>query len=849
MTTMMNTLLPVLARISPLPTAILCILLAGGASTGCKPKPATNAGISPAAQASPFQTESQFIVSAIVSDLAEQITYATSRRVPGADGSIVTVSEKEGSPIDAPVFECQVRLGTNQSPLKTDVVVDGAIWSPAVYRAIAGEMARAAGLTPTEKAAAEDKALISKLTDMDPATIEKENQRLSVALESDFTNPELHEEAALLLGAFCLREHSGRFYEMRAPLSRITAHLAMASLLRGTHSWGINGRIAEAMLLTLIGVRAPAMERLEGFDAEDPALGPMVRALRVRNTGDYRPLAVRENRSPLESFCCFFAQADYASVASAWARLTDQERLTIDFVRAANELGYSVEMGHHLSEGAITVELEETAAIYELWHHEKLNRRDLAAALNQAPEGCFSTGADRKGRVRVIGWGQWAMFLQRHLCHAVQQDYWFLNGKLGVPDAAQKFAGQAGKQFGELWLYPFVSRMICSDATTYRQALDDASRVATETPQLVPTECWNWFGSKPKFAAMYRPLSPSRISEWHRHNPPPGTTYALGPRLTHPNLIERPDAVAFLEKLHDLAPYDCRISLLILGKKYNDQPTYEQAAAMLKEVLPYSVTALRAVAFTVHDKPAEYQKLMLRAAEIDPECFYDLANYAEAHISEDKGSEYLEKACALDPDTVRVSNRATWRVEYFLKKGQTEKARDIADAAAETYSATGLRAKGIFCERTGNPGEAFDWYSKIESRYNDPAPLMSFCIRHQVKTGDRRFEREVKRRLGKLFPNGIEKAALADFSGPPADGVLIQRENDLIKAVGLRAGDVIVGVYGIRVHDFHQYEYGRELKSTPELELIVWQGKGYRELKPKVPGHKFGVGFGSYVRR
>jgi hypothetical protein len=97
-----------------------------------------------------------------------------------------------------------------------------------------------------------------------------------------------------------------------------------------------------------------------------------------------------------------------------------------------------------------------------------------------------------------------------------------------------------------------------------------------------------------------------------------------------------------------------------------------------------------------------------------------------------------------------------------------------------------------------------------------------------------------------LFPKGIEKVALRDFHGPPADGVVIRQENELLKAAGLKAGDVIVALFGIRVHDRQQYIYARELRQTPELDLIAWHGEAYREFRPSPPHHRFGVDFGDY---
>ncbi|MEI8037681.1 MAG: hypothetical protein WCJ14_04760 [Verrucomicrobiota bacterium] len=104
----------------------------------------------------------------------------------------------------------------------------------------------------------------------------------------------------------------------------------------------------------------------------------------------------------------------------------------------------------------------------------------------------------------------------------------------------------------------------------------------------------------------------------------------------------------------------------------------------------------------------------------------------------------------------------------------------------------------------------------------------------------------MQKRIHQLFPKGIEKVALKDFQGQPADGVSINQENDLLKSAGMHTGDIIVAVCGVRVHTFKQYTYGRKLKNTPELDLIVWHGGAYHECTASPPDHLFGLRFGDY---
>jgi hypothetical protein len=821
-------------------------LLAIALLAGCKPKSSSLDQVVDAGNyfQTPFQSECQFIVRAIVSDLAEQMYYAANHRLPEQKLFSVTATEKSGSSLDEPVYELQINFGAKQ--VKCDVAINGPIWSPEVYRNVATEMARTMALNPGQLQRKTDVSLQTRLTDGKPETLEQENQRVSASLQKNFNDPELHEQAALLLGAFMMRDHSGRFFDLRSPLSRLTAHLAMSDFLRGSGSAGVNGQMADAIMLTLAGCEALALERLDGIDTNNAAALPMIRALQARCTGDYRPLDKLERLSPIESIARFYAWADYVSTPLAWEKLNDEQKEAIDYVRAANELDYSVQIGHQLLAVSIPLEMQEIEAVYSLSHREKLTAKTLVTALNELPEGCF-TSVDGQARVRVIGWGQWANFLQRHLCHAIHQNFFFMQTRWGVKDDAKEFAIKCEASFDGLRLYPFVRRFNCTDARSYHKAVDDGFKVTVSSPQLVPAQCWNYLCYNVSFAPPYNPNPNPHVNEWHSHNPPPGTVYDLNPRLRHPSLTGRPDVIARFEQMHQMAPYDCRIIQFLVERKFgNVWPTYEQASNLFAAVLPHSIVAMQTVARTVYDKPEQYRKLMLQAAQLNPVCYYDLGDYEINRQEEDMGANYIDMACASDPDSVRVSNHAYWRVKYYLKKGKIDKARRVADEGGEVYSAVGLEAKAFFLEGTTNYAAAFDWYEKIEERYDSVAPLIQFCERYKQKTGDTRFDSEVKKRLRKLFPAGVEKVSLTDFSGAPTDGVLIKEQNSLLTTSGLRAGDVIVALNGTRTRTFIQYQYVRSLLTVPQMELITWQGGGYHLIRANPPNHMFNADFDDY---
>src|ERR1700722_6096856 len=104
---------------------VLCASLTAIWATGCKPKPSAaieNPSLQTKNSSAYFQTsfqeESQFIVEAVVSDLAEQMYYAAYHRLPDPKSFQVTATEKAGSPQDAPVYELQICVDPKQGVLK-----------------------------------------------------------------------------------------------------------------------------------------------------------------------------------------------------------------------------------------------------------------------------------------------------------------------------------------------------------------------------------------------------------------------------------------------------------------------------------------------------------------------------------------------------------------------------------------------------------------------------------------------------------------------------------------------------------------------------------------------------------
>ncbi len=248
--------------------------------------------------------------------------FAKRQQPPDSRYFSVTATEKSDSSFSKPTYELKIVLSRDLPALQLELNVDGPIWSPSVYKNVTAALAKNVGIEASKQNVADDTKMLLELTDGTASTIEMENQRLSKALQANFSDALSHEKAAALLGAFTLREHSGDFFEIRSPLCRITAHLAVAQYLSGGEMAGINGRMAEAMLFSLMNDQVAAVEKLNGIEkSDDVAVNCWIRTLQAYNTSDYRPLAEIKDPSLIEHIAWFRAFVRSVDTDIAWEKL------------------------------------------------------------------------------------------------------------------------------------------------------------------------------------------------------------------------------------------------------------------------------------------------------------------------------------------------------------------------------------------------------------------------------------------------------------------------------------------------------------------------------------------------
>ena len=818
---------------------VIAVLALAGAAF---PLPAAAAAPAPIVGdfATPWQEESQFIVQTIATDLTEMMMFAKSGRAPAQKDLSIQVSEAAGSHDGAFVY----RVALPDLQMTVDLPISAAIWAPSVYQPLVQALAQKLALKGSNPALADD--MVERLTDLRAEAIERANADVSAALEQNFSAPALHERAALVLAAFTLREHARLFFEIRTELCAMTAHLALARGLRGSSDFSVEGRLAEAALAALYNNQVEAVQLIERLSANSaPGVQTWCRALRVRSTGDYRLIKDTPEISLLERLEKFNAESQRRDNVMVWeqvASLRESWQKLPDWLRITATSSYSVGIGHVMIDDALGLELGEIRQVYALSRGAELRQDDVVAALNVEPGRCVNATADGQPRVRVIGWGLWAAFLQRQLCQLIVEDFKVMNKMWAVPDDARRFRDEADAAFGGLRLYPFVRRQNATDNAYYHQAQDDSMALIRRQPHLIPAEAWNYVSYSVPFGKIYYPPPHPFINEWHRHNPPPGTAYDPHPRGNHPSLVNRPDTVALLEHLHALAPWDHDISFFLIQKRFGEKPTAAQLMEVYGPELDYTTSPMITIAKASMANPAVYVEWMNKAAMQTPRIYYRLGDYFVTQGRTEEAAQAYTDGMARSPDPLELAAAARWMVNYLEDHHETEKATALADRAAEVYSQPGLEAKAALLERRKQYDDAFKIHQAIAERYGDPEEILPFLARMQQAAPNSKYRALLTEAIaGSRF----EKIELQKLSGAPTVGVVPSTENDEMRKAGLRQTDIIVGVQGYRTPTATRYTIVREL-GDPQLTLIIWRDHAYRELKAAPPNRRFGVDFLDY---
>src|SRR5262249_37273188 len=148
--------------------------------------------------------------------------------------------------------------------LSVRMALEPHLWAPDAYANLVRATIDSLGLQPQD-GAEDDSSLPETLLVPRVDVIDGLNVRISHRLSEAPLDAQAHEDAALLLGVFALREASGGFQDTRAVLSRMASHLALAEGLKGARPRGRVAFLGRAVLSCLVGRTREAQDAVDAL--------------------------------------------------------------------------------------------------------------------------------------------------------------------------------------------------------------------------------------------------------------------------------------------------------------------------------------------------------------------------------------------------------------------------------------------------------------------------------------------------------------------------------------------------------------------------------------------------------
>jgi hypothetical protein len=135
----------------------------------------------------------------------------------------------------------------------------------------------------------------------------------------------------------------------------------------------------------------------------------------------------------------------------------------------------------------------------------------------------------------------------------------------------------------------------------------------------------------------------------------------------------------------------------------------------------------------------------------------------------------------------------------------------------------------------------------FSTNYYDKHGEPGWIVSYYLATGDEeKVEQARKDAITAIFPEGLKKVTLDNFTAEPSDGVVFSSRSEPMATHNLEVGTVAVAVDGYRVRNMQQYSLLRDRKAG-EMELIIWDGLKYRELKASLPNRLWAAYMTTYT--
>ncbi len=793
-----------------------------------------------------WRDEQEWIVDTVGKDIAEMLVYAKYHNDPTVKLSASSL-KFQTTTVDTKTnkYKFQLVLPGQTEPISHEFTLNGYIWSPATYQPFVKQLMEALKLKADQTSVTPENYL-KILSDADMAELFAENDRISKALSETPLDPCLHEQAALLQATFDMLELAGNYSDTRAPLNRISAHLAIAEAINGSNNLTLSGKIADIALESMScrdGVAVSKNDDLAKLQTDEIAKS-WLRALNIRSSGDYRIFDEKKQ-----------TQLEASQFGMRYANLLTADK-TLDYVsahkctppirwmRIAMCGQGSVASGHAVNSQIIPAELAAFADDYKLYNKQAINPQSIVSELNKTSTRCLIND-NGTYKLVALSWGDVAAYHARHVVNAVAQAYKFYEYSYGAKEMADETLKKSTELLGNVTLFPMALIDVKKDHQHKEindKFYEGMEKLFVEHPELL--QSYSWVYAKYLGKNSVPPVVLQTPPElWFSPYCPFGTAYYFAHRLALDNC--KPD-LAELTRLRTLCPLEEGICWQWIEKKYGKNPTSAQLREGYGKLVDYDLSAMRYCSYGDYDDPAKYEETMNKISVIDSNNHFDLAYYFAQHNMPEKAAKYYQEGIDKAQDGVGVANKSAWLVNYLYDKGEKDKALSIAKSAAEVYSMGGLCCLADLYDRMGELTKAEQLYIDANERYDNDAPLVGFYFRHADK--NKKYADEFARLLKKDFPAGLQHLDLAKLSSPPKLGVKILGGEKNTDSLGLLKTYVVVGLNEYKTDTYKQYTIVRKLTLNPSIKATFWDGKTYKQVVVKtVLGNQLGLTMEDYT--
>ena len=766
-------------------------------------------------------TEQEWIVRTVVSRLAALAALPATAPAP-----TVVVTTQAASP---GVFSVTVN---DAAPLTVRVV--GHIWDPRTYLPVATALGVKAG--PSSAAAAgatPDAALIDALGTLSLTDLLEHDAKVSATLRAQPRSAAVHEQAALLLGAFSMREGAGLYTDGRAARSRLTAHLTMARAIETSRTASLAGRLAEALLLVEVGREVDALAALAPLaEAQQPEpVRTWAMALRVRVTGDWR-LITRPTKSASvarSAYARAYAWRVGMGPLLAWMNASPPE-VDLPLMRVLLSQAFPVAVGNQYSAVGLMAELteaEEAARAYGV--PPSADPTALLAAIGRPVAS---------GPFRVLDWPLVASTAERHVV-ARAKSVFDAEQNLGRRERLRQLPGELEKALATLPLLPTALALMGGDSAPRHLAA--AATIVRSRKDAIPPALWTALAQEGQRSA--RAVSWPTSDVWFNPWQPDGTALTPSERLARQGAPKPP--LPMVEALHRLAPSDTWVSWRLAWWRLDGAaPTIAAMRAEVGPAVAYDSGALYRMFKGLDGSHEEYVTLGTAMCELNVDRCEDLAQELLKEGHDGEAAVEMRRWFTRSSDRVSASLGVLWLTRYLFDQGQIKDARTIAGEADDVGSAGGITALAELMERQGDQAGAEARYKQVQERYGSTWFLGAYYLRRWKATGDAGLRDRGMALVAESFPAGLEVPP-ADAVAP-VDGMAFTNFGARAARAGLRRTDIVVGIDGVRVRSDGQATVLLRASHDAAMRFTVWRDGAYTTVTGTLPQRWLGCGYKTY---